>query len=73
MTKEPESSDLRRDEAGTTARDGSHDEWLLDESIEETFPASDPASSVLPGSTLGVRYATHGATAAPDRRRSRRE
>lgn len=35
-----------------------HDERMLDESIEESFPASDPATSSRPGSTLGRRYAT---------------
>jgi hypothetical protein len=29
-----------------------HDEWLLDESIEETFPASDATLPIRPGSTL---------------------
>jgi hypothetical protein len=47
----------------TAARDISHDEWLLDESIEETFPASDPTSPVRPGSTLGLRNASHDASA----------
>lgn len=32
-----------------------HDEWLLDESIEETFPASDPTLPIRPGSTLSRR------------------
>ena len=32
-----------------------HDDWLLDESIEETFPASDPTLPVRPGSTLSRR------------------
>jgi hypothetical protein len=35
-----------------------HDEWLLDESVEETFPASDPAAPAQPGSTLAKRYQT---------------
>ena len=26
------------------------EEWLIDESIEETFPASDPTTPVVPGS-----------------------
>lgn len=34
-----------------------HDEWLLDESIEETFPASDPMLPVRPGSSLSERNA----------------
>jgi hypothetical protein len=47
------------------AGDAAHDEWLLDESIEETFPASDPTSPVRPGSTLGLRNAVHAARAHP--------
>jgi hypothetical protein len=35
--------------------DAGHDEWLIDESIEETFPASDPTLPVRPGSTLSRR------------------
>lgn len=31
-----------------------HEEWLLDEASEESFPASDPSSSANPGSTLAV-------------------
>jgi hypothetical protein len=32
-----------------------HDEWLLDESIEETFPASDATLPIRPGSSLSRR------------------
>jgi hypothetical protein len=32
-----------------------HDEWLIDQSIEETFPASDATLPVRPGSTLSRR------------------
>jgi hypothetical protein len=32
-----------------------HEEWLLDEADEESFPASDPPSPALPGSTLAVK------------------
>ena len=39
-----------------------HDEWLLDESIEETFPASDPTLPVRPGSTLSRRNQSEGPT-----------
>ena len=35
-----------------------HDEWLIDESIEETFPASDPTLPVRPGSTLSRRHSS---------------
>lgn len=34
-----------------------HDEWLLDEAIRGSFPASDPASSSQPGSIVNKRYA----------------
>jgi hypothetical protein len=34
-----------------------HDDWLLDESIEETFPASDPTLPARPGSSLSRRHA----------------
>ena len=33
-----------------------HDEWLIDESVEETFPASDATTPVQPGSLVGSRY-----------------
>jgi len=35
-----------------------HEEWLLDEAIRGSFPASDPASSSQPGSIAYQRYAT---------------
>jgi hypothetical protein len=35
-----------------------HDEWLLDESLEESFPASDPVTPSRPGSTLAKRNQT---------------
>jgi hypothetical protein len=31
-----------------------HEEWLLDEAVEESFPASDPPAPVLPGSSEAV-------------------
>lgn len=33
-----------------------HDEWILDEAIEETFPASDPVSASRPGSSPATHY-----------------
>ena len=33
-----------------------YDEWLLDMSIEETFPASDAMLPVRPGSNLSMRH-----------------
>jgi hypothetical protein len=38
-----------------------HDEWVLDEALEETFPASDPPVPVRPGSTLALRYSGRAA------------
>ena len=32
-----------------------HDEWLIDQSIEETFPASDATLPINPGSSLSMR------------------
>jgi len=34
-----------------------HEEWLMDEAILGSFPASDPASSSQPGSIVNERYA----------------
>jgi hypothetical protein len=31
-----------------------HEEWLMDESVDDTFPASDPPAQMQPGSTLAV-------------------
>ena len=31
-----------------------HEEWLLDEAVEESFPASDPPATTQPSSTLAV-------------------
>jgi hypothetical protein len=33
-----------------------HEEWALDEALEETFPASDPPTPTRPGSTIACRY-----------------
>jgi hypothetical protein len=33
-----------------------HDEWLIDEAIRDSFPASDPASTSQPGSIVNERY-----------------
>jgi hypothetical protein len=45
-----------------------HDEWLLDEAIEETFPASDPPAPVRPGSSVSERYAFSAAAQKARRR-----
>ncbi len=41
-------------ESGNSTR---HEEWLMDEAIRGSFPASDPASSSEPGSIVNQRYA----------------
>jgi hypothetical protein len=42
-----------------------HEEWLLDEAAEETFPASDAAATVQPGSTLAVNKISDEGRATP--------
>lgn len=43
---------------GAPARsDARYEEWLLDDAIDDTFPASDPISHGQPGSIINVRYA----------------
>lgn len=37
-----------------------YEEWLLDESLRMSFPASDPASTSQPGSVVYERYARLG-------------
>jgi hypothetical protein len=53
--------DVRSDPAGRdsparTPGAPGHAEWLIDESIAETFPASDAPSPVRPGSTAAMHY-----------------
>lgn len=31
-----------------------HEEWMLDEAVEESFPASDPPEPAQPGSSLAA-------------------
>jgi hypothetical protein len=55
MTKpQRDPSSRLRDISAETER-AEHDEWLLDESIEETFPASDATLPIRPGSSLSRR------------------
>jgi hypothetical protein len=43
-----------------------HEEWLLDESVNETFPASDPPVTMHPGNTLAVnKLAEEGRKTVP--------
>ena len=55
-------ANARPDAVATAAR---HDEWLMDEGIRGSFPASDPASSSQPGSIVNERYAARERTAEP--------
>jgi len=34
-----------------------HEEWLQDEAVKESFPASDPPASTMPGSIAAEREA----------------
>ena len=54
-----QSSEIRSpwDLPAATSRGSAHDEWLIDESIAETFPASDVPVPMRPGSLVGSRYA----------------
>jgi hypothetical protein len=43
--------------SGPTVLSGErHEEWLLDEAIDDTFPASDPVALGQPGSSVNLRY-----------------
>jgi hypothetical protein len=49
-----------------TPSSDAHEERLLDDAIDDTFPASDPISHGQPGSIVNTRYAAmhHGAREA---------
>jgi len=42
-----------------------HEEWLMDESVDDTFPASDPPAQMQPGSTLAVNKMNDEGRATP--------
>jgi hypothetical protein len=69
MAKRKPSKEETRGAGPSAPGQPGHDEWLLDESVEESFPASDPVSPSRPGSTLAKRYQT---TKKPAKGRSRR-
>jgi hypothetical protein len=56
-------------QAPSAPGEAGHDEWLIDESLEETFPASDPTLPVRPGSTLSRRNQFHAPSDAPIKKR----
>jgi hypothetical protein len=43
--------------SGSPPSPDGREEWLLDDAIDDTFPASDPVSHNQPGSILNTRYA----------------
>lgn len=43
-----------------------HDDKVIDEALDESFPASDPAAIVSPGSTLAVKKMAEEGRAVPD-------
>jgi hypothetical protein len=44
--------------SGPTVLSGErHEEWLLDDAIDDTFPASDAVALGQPGSSVNLRYA----------------
>jgi hypothetical protein len=59
MTEKPiylEQAAQEHDEPAALPGAAGHDEWILDEAIEETFPASDPTSPHRPESSLAMKY-----------------
>jgi hypothetical protein len=43
-----------------------HDEQMMDEADDESFPASDPPASINPGSTLAVKRVAESGRATPE-------
>ncbi len=43
-----------------------HDDKVVDEALDESFPASDPAAIVSPGSTLAVKKMSEEGRAVPE-------
>lgn len=43
-----------------------HDDKVVDEALDESFPASDPAAIASPGSTLAVKKIAKEGRAVPD-------
>jgi hypothetical protein len=55
-----------------TTKQSAHNEWLVDEAIRQTFPASDPISPSQPGSLVSERYAAHHAATLRNVRNTKR-
>jgi LPXTG-motif cell wall-anchored protein len=52
-----------------TPSSDAREEWLLDDAIDDTFPASDPVAHGQPGSIVNRRYAALAGGARRDRRK----
>ena len=42
-----------------------HDDWIIDEALEESFPASDAPNPARPGSSIALRNAGRDDNASP--------
>lgn len=58
--------DSTRTRAPGVASGTEHDDKVIDEALDESFPASDPAAIVSPGSTLAVKKMAEEGRAVPD-------
>ena len=43
-----------------------HEEKMMDEALDESFPASDPAAIVNPGSSVAVKHAAQDGRKTPE-------
>jgi hypothetical protein len=50
--------------AKSTSKD--HEEEMIDEAVDESFPASDPPAIVNPSSTLAVKHVAETGRATPE-------
>lgn len=50
---------------GNEAGAAEHDEDVIDEAVDESFPASDPPATASPSGTLAVKNAAEGCRAVP--------
>lgn len=72
MTDKPQQTspapklDATRTRAPGAASGKEHDDKVVDEALDESFPASDPAAIVSPGSTLAVKKMAEEGRAVPD-------
>jgi len=65
-TKPAPKLDATRTPPAELAKGADHEEKLIDEGGDESFPASDPPSSSNPGSTLAVKHAAKEGRETPE-------